>query len=248
MKKAALLMILGASACGVTPADMPKPSSSPAAAITTIPAVVAILTGPIGPDQFACTGTMVAPRVVLTSVACATGPTSFQVAAPAGVLSVLQFVTSTSPDLALLVLPSDGIQAADAVPIGTAANIGDIVTLVGFDVADPLADAWVTMEGTNEIFGWNDSIGSIVVLTPSTKVCPANRAGACLGTAASGGPMLKGTSPSWKLVGVLDGSGAYTSQGASNTTASVYVNLTQPAARSFISKANQELGLNIPGF
>jgi hypothetical protein len=230
-------------ACSSAP-NLPAPSSRAVQQTGASPGVAWILVYPEGPAIFFCTGVFIAPRAVLTASWCLDRAPGLTVGTPNGDIDALQYVIDDDVSLAVAQLPSDGVNTADVLPLGSSVSVGTTATVIGFDGDGDAAD-FQKLSGTNVIAdrasGYLGTETPLPVAGSSGVSCPENRAGICLGQAAVGSALLTGPD----LVGILAGTSTSPPAGEQE---SLFVDLTTDSARAFIHQVNKDLNLGIAGF
>lgn len=237
MKYVRAIFFLILSGCGNS--DLWRSSDFPYAA--EFPFVVK-LRDPV--TDLNCSGTLLSETTVLTAAHCLQRQGRFVVVAASGVVSaheVARLGKGTPEDTGdIAVLKTDEPIAAASFPkIGRSLQAGERVRLAGFGCTD-----FETVGGGGaQQVGWNrvDYVGDFAYLLSPIGVRGlvsqgGETAGLCYGD--SGSPAFRDSSN--VVVGVGHGAGRTESDHVS-----FFVDLTQPAQRSFLESANSQLGLSV---
>lgn len=242
-------------ACGKSKnASLPTPSGRFVTETTGYsPVVMVILPG----GSSLCTGTIVAVRAVLTAAHCALSSGRYQVVTDNGSFSTYdvyytgQGNVNSTDDLAILVFDEEIADADSIYAIANSVSEGDEVRLVGYgcnDIEDRTG-AGTKRTGTNVISNVADYIefvtpkdSSYGVISGTRGIIGAeNRAGSCFGD--SGGPALKQSGSTYKIVGVTHAGGV-----TSESYISEYVNVaTNSSNRTWLRSINTQENLGIAG-
>lgn len=236
----ALVPLLLLTGCGND--GLPEPSSDPVSETTGYQPVV-MVEASVGNKRFPSSGVFVSPNVILTvSHAVPNGTKSLVFNNQRDLWGRANLVTKLTgnadgrdpSDVALLKITASNRENIPYYPIAKSIAEGDTVRLVGFGSFRNEHDRR-KRTGTNVIFRLTDML-ELSFANPVSLRGASNRAGGTPGD--SGGPLLKmETNEVVGLIQSRDPDGPIT----------YGVNLTRPEIKTWLSEANRNFDLKIPG-